>query len=146
MGYYEEDILKYKNSSLEYFEGLISKYKDIEKIEDEEFILGLEELKDAIESIEYGILLNCQSNEVRNEVNKWIDSFIEVYDTNWSDNKCKILRQELENIINEVEELEAESLYYAKIAKQKLAKSRELNKFLNELQEKMEQNCYINLN
>lgn len=146
MGYYEEDILKYKNSSLEYFEVIISKYKDIEKIEDEEFILGLEELKDAIESIEYGILLNCQSNEVRNEVNKWIDSFIEVYDINCSDNKCKILRQELENIINEVEELEAESLYYAKIAKQKLAKSRELNKFLNELQQKIEENCYINLN
>lgn len=127
-----------------------------------EFMGAEKGLKDAMDCIKMGLCYNEKAKEIKTCMDEFLDSMKE------TDNKCNTnncgcntgcnnscmprhmhkcdpcmkMREELNEMICNLNKLEEESLECTKAAVDKLMEARELNKCLCELKNKVAKNCY----
>lgn len=118
------------------FEKLLAEYREVEDLADEDFAKALKELRHAIQHLLEATDYTGQGAKIYDEINVWLRRYGERYGLNYDSPRCMRLAREMRDLIAEMDRLEKQSLFYAKVAEEKLAKSRELDKKLGVLQEK----------
>ncbi|MGL4337379.1 MAG: hypothetical protein ACRCST_10840 [Turicibacter sp.] len=118
------------------FEKLLAEYAAVEGAADEDFTTALKELRHTINHLVEATDYTSQGAKIYEEINVWLRRYGKRYGLHYDSPRCMRLAREMSTLISDMDRLEKQSLFYAKVAEEKLAKSRELEKKLSVIQEK----------
>ncbi|MBE5961851.1 MAG: hypothetical protein E7256_10820 [Lachnospiraceae bacterium] len=117
-------------------------YTELEGTAHVKFDESLDNLYAALNSLGLGIKINSKGSRVNGKLDELLNALNYSCDDTSDSDDCECLKEELHKLVEQIEELEEEAMEATKKAITKLEEANELHNALNEVKEKLEQNCY----
>lgn len=133
---------KCKKCSTTYFNRLVDNYSAIATVVDAEYNQALEGLQGVVGQLQDALDKVNQLSIIGTQIDEWLEKCEGTFPTNLPPCKCNRLRNKLHRLFDEIVDLDQETTFLAEQALDKLEASRELDKKLAYVKQKVAENCY----